>query len=174
MFCSIQFLRQVIKQNSDFLQFYQRTQTLFNLKLIYFYDFIYLHNALYFSNRVTSFYKKAGLLLFCFLFMPALAPASDYIIHSFFFHEQSLGVFYKDMFLKISQNVAGRKFLLKQPTAESRKLLTIFAKSSGLELYEKETLTQVLFCECWENFKSNSFGEILQTDASRILKVTLN
>ena len=175
MFCSIQFLRQVIKRNSDFLQFYQRTQTLFNLKLIYFYDFVYLHNVLYFSNRVTSFYKMAGLLLFLFLFMPALAPPSDYIIRSlFFFMTSRTGVFYKKMFLEISQKVGGRNFLLKQPTAKSRKLLTIFAKSPGLQLYEKETKTQVLFCECWENLKNNSFGELQQTDASRILKVTLN
>ena len=66
----------------------------------------------------------------------------------------------KKMYLKISQ-------ISQETTYES-----LLNKAAGLELYQKETLTQLLSCEICEIFKNAYFEDHLRTAASGYIKIS--
>ena len=51
-------------------------------------------------------------------------------------------------------------------------LESLLNKAAGLELYQKETLTQLLSCEICEIFKNAYFEDHLRTAASGYMKIS--
>ena len=51
-------------------------------------------------------------------------------------------------------------------------LESLLDKAAGLELYQKETITQLLSCEICEIFKNAYFEDHLRTAASGYIKIS--